>query len=136
MEKDPVKIESIKIDEIEPINDPINNSLVIYINDSINRISTIVYMLFTPFPYTIYNISTNSGNMAYAGVALGLINSQRIFWLSNMGMITIFYFINNPDLIYINLGFSSIFGFFYMISFLKTIEMINLLEIPLKTNIE
>jgi len=122
--------------KIEPINNPINKSLDIYINDSINRISTIVYMLFTPFPYTMYNISTNSGNMAYAGVAIGLINSQRIFWLSNIGMITVFYFINNPGLIYINLGFSTIFGFLYTISFLKTIEMINLLEIPHKTNIE
>lgn len=122
--------------KIEPINNPINKSLDIYINDSINRISTIVYMLFTPFPYTMYNISTNSGNMAYAGVAIGLINSQRIFWLSNIGMITVFYFINNPDLIFINLGFSTIFGFLYTISFLKTIEMINLLEIPHKTNIE
>jgi hypothetical protein len=37
---------------------------------------------FTPLPYKIYNDSTANGNMAYAGVGLGLIRAQNAFWLS------------------------------------------------------
>ena len=38
---------------------------------------------FTPFPQILYNEANCRGNMAYAGIGLGLIRSQQTFWLAN-----------------------------------------------------
>lgn len=50
---------------------------------------------FTPLPYSIYNESNRCGNMAYAGIGLGLIKAQQMFWIANMGLIGIYF---NKDL--------------------------------------
>ena len=54
-------------------------------------ISKMLNIYFTPFPYSIYNTAVNNGNMAWAGIGLGLINSQRLFWISNAGIILVIY---------------------------------------------
>jgi hypothetical protein len=88
-------------------------------------IQNIIFVYFTPFPYTIYDISTKQGNMAWAGVGLGLINSQRLFWISNAGIMLVIYNTN----IYFDFILLFICGFLYSKSFKKTIELIKYLEI-------
>ena len=85
----------------------------------------IFFVYFTPFPYTIYNISTNQGNMAYAGIGLGLINSQRLFWISNIGTILVIYNTN----LYIDIMLLSICGFLYNKSLSNVIQLKKYLEI-------
>lgn len=55
-----------------------------------------VRTFFTPLPYDLYNAATVSGNLAHAGVALCMINSQRYFWMSNGGLVLV-YFSNNQN---------------------------------------
>jgi hypothetical protein len=43
----------------------------------------IISVCFTPVPQILYIKATNAGNMAYAGIALGLIRVQNIFWFAN-----------------------------------------------------
>ncbi len=43
----------------------------------------IISVCFTPAPQILYIKANNAGNMAYAGVALGLIHVQNIFWFAN-----------------------------------------------------
>ena len=88
-------------------------------------IQNIIYVYFTPLPYTIYNTYTREGNMAWAGIGLGLINSQRLFWISNMGIIVVIYNKN----IYLDFILLCICGFLYTVSFKKTIELIQYFEI-------
>jgi hypothetical protein len=60
---------------------------------SINQTLNIKYILptfFTKFPYDLYNSANCSGNYAYAGVGLGLINAQRFFWVSNTTLVLIY----------------------------------------------
>jgi hypothetical protein len=42
---------------------------------------------FTRFPQHLYHYSNSVGNMAYAGIAEGLIHSQHMFWLANLGVL-------------------------------------------------
>lgn len=49
---------------------------------------------FTPFPYDLYNNANSAGNFAFAGVGLGLIKSQRYFWISN-SLLVLIYFSHN-----------------------------------------
>jgi hypothetical protein len=37
---------------------------------------------FTTLPYDLYETATNTGNLAYTGIALGLIKAQKSFWVS------------------------------------------------------
>ena len=41
----------------------------------------------TSFPYDIYNEANRHGNMAYAGIGLGLIKAQQLFWIANTGLL-------------------------------------------------
>jgi hypothetical protein len=43
----------------------------------------ILQVYFTGFPTSLYRMSSRCGNMAHAGVALGLIQSQQMFWLAS-----------------------------------------------------
>jgi hypothetical protein len=88
-------------------------------------ISKILNIYFTPFPYSIYNTAVNNGNMAWAGVGLGLINSQRLFWISNTGIILVIYNTN----IYLDLILLSICGFLYTASLIRVLNLINYLNI-------
>jgi aspartyl/asparaginyl-tRNA synthetase len=52
----------------------------------------LVQTYFTPAPYYLYKEASRMGNMAYAGIGLGLINSQTIFWVANIGTAVCFYY--------------------------------------------
>ena len=49
----------------------------------------LVHVYFTSLPYYIYNKANKNGNMAYAGIGLGLIQAQQMFWIANMGVLVI-----------------------------------------------
>jgi len=68
---------------------------------------------FTSFPYTMYNEANSHGNMAYAGVGLGLIKAQQTFWIANMGVLAIYW---NKDLFILLAPFCF---YMYTISLLK-----------------
>jgi len=46
---------------------------------------------FTNFPHQIYHLSNARGNLAMAGIGLSLIQSQKFFWLGNMGILLLPY---------------------------------------------
>lgn len=88
-------------------------------------LSKIYYVYFTPLPYHIYNTATNNSNMAWAGIGLGLIDSQQMFWISNIGMIFVFYNEN----IYLDFILLSICGFLYISSVIKVMNLIKYLYV-------
>ena len=74
---------------------------------------------FTSFPQKIYSDATDTGNLAFAGIGIGLIRAQTAFWLSvcigavslsiwntttyfplqySMGIISAFLFVNSVRL--------------------------------------
>lgn len=55
------------------------------------HISHLKRTFFTYFPHDLYNTANGAGNIAHAGVALGLINSQRFFWISNSLLVMIYF---------------------------------------------
>jgi hypothetical protein len=44
--------------------------------------NTFTNTFFTTYPYDLYETASNTGNLAYTGVALGLIKAQKSFWVS------------------------------------------------------
>lgn len=52
----------------------------------------IVY--FTTFPYQLYKLSNQNGNLAWSGISQSLIKSQQYFWLGNISS-GIFLYTNN-----------------------------------------
>jgi len=61
--------------------------------------------------------------MAFAGIGLGLINSQRIFWIANFGTGLYFYY----DLSHLsNFLFAVILAYLYYHSISKTIYLLDL----------
>ena len=93
----------------------------------IQNIKYIIYIYFTPFPYAIYNESTRNGNFAFAGVGLGLINSQQIFWNSNVCTALLIYNRNNVNFYYVNIFVFFICIFLYILSFVTTYNLIRYL---------
>lgn len=90
-------------------------------------IKYILYVYFTPFSYFIYKYATDLGNLGISGIGLGLIHSQRIFWIANIIIFTslYLYYIN---LYYINLLLFITSGYLYILSLSKTIYFIRLLD--------
>jgi len=80
---------------------------------------------FTNFPSFLYSISNQSGNMAYAGVALGLIRSQQLFWLAN-GLICLSFFMYYKMVLY-NAAIM-----LYILSFSKSYKLLPLLNSIIK----
>ena len=74
----------------------------------------------TPLPYDIYNEANNAGNIAYAGIGLGLINAQKIFWIANCGTVLIFYYQLN------NILLTTFIIYLYYHSISKTIYLLHL----------
>lgn len=89
----------------------------------------ILFMYFTSFPNFLYNVSNRNGNMAYAGIGLGLINAQILFWISNLGITIFIYNKNNLNFFYMNYFLLLLCIFLYIISFSKSFYLINFLEI-------
>jgi hypothetical protein len=91
-------------------------------------ISIIISTYFTFLPYELYENANRYGNFAKAGIAIGLINSQNLFWISNIIMIFIVFFKNNKYLYYINfllfllciyLYIYSLIQFIYLVKYIK-----------------
>ena len=80
----------------------------------------ILEVFFTPTPYYIYIGATNAGNVAYAGIALGLINTQKLFWIANCGTGLIFYYHLN------NILLTTFIIYLYYRSISKTIYLLEL----------
>jgi hypothetical protein len=72
---------------------------------------------FTSYPYFIYNKSNNSGNLAFSGIGLGLIQSQQIFWISNGIMMINYYLYFNKNYYYINIFLAGLCTYLYIHSF-------------------
>ena len=66
--------------------------------------------------------------MAFAGVGLGLIISQKIFWISNIIMTILFFYRNNIDLFYINIFLLLISISLYIISLSKGLYCLQFLK--------
>jgi hypothetical protein len=78
---------------------------------------------FTSAPYNLYNEASNEGNIAYAGIGLGLIHSQSFFWIANCGTILCFYF-NSTNILFI-----LFITWLYYHSISKTIDLLRLCTI-------
>ena len=80
-------------------------------------LSKIYYIYFTPLPYAIYSSANNHSNLAWAGIGLGLIDSQRMFWAANIGMVIIVCNQNN----YLNICLFTVCSLLYISSFMNCI---------------
>ena len=67
--------------------------------------------------------------MAYAGVGLGLIRSQQLFWSSNLISGIVIYNRNNIYFYNLNLFLFLLCIFLYIVSILRAIKLIAYLEI-------
>jgi hypothetical protein len=81
----------------------------------------LAHTYFTSLPYTIYNEANRHGNMAYAGIGLGLIKSQQMFWIANMGVLAIYL---NKDLFILLAPFCC---YMYTLSMLKILYLQNII---------
>ena len=88
----------------------------------------ILYTYFTPAPYFLYNQATRCSNLAFAGIGLGLIQSQQIFWISNLCMLIILIYKDNVRFYYFNIILLSICIFLYTLSISKTFSLIKYLH--------
>ena len=102
---------------------------------NINKLQQFLCVYLTQFPNILYNHGLNNGNMAIAGIGLGLIRCQIFFWINKIILI-ISLFTFNYDLNYI---------FFYILLcifnikilyfvFLETNYLIKLLNYKENTN--
>ena len=64
-------------------------------------------------------MSTANGNIACADIGLGLINSHRVFWISNIGLLLVSYNTN----FYIDVLLLCICGFLYTKSLSDAIHL-------------
>jgi hypothetical protein len=79
---------------------------------------------FTPAPYYLYEHASRAGNMAYAGIGLGLINSQTMFWVANCGTaLCVYCNSTNPLFIGFLIGFLM---YLYYHSISKTLYLLSL----------
>jgi hypothetical protein len=75
---------------------------------NINQLQKFLYVYCTPFPNTLYCQASNHGNMAFAGIGLGLIRCQIYFWISNIISILSLFLIYNRYNINYNIIYSLI----------------------------
>ena len=87
---------------------------------------SIVRVYFTNFPNYLYNIGNGVGNMGIAGIGLGLINAQKMFWIANAGIIIFLY---NDNSLYVDVILFSFCTYLYIVSFLKIIYLTRMLPI-------
>lgn len=87
-------------------------------NNNIKFINAVIATYFTSFSYKLYKDASNHGNMAYAGVGLGLINARIIFWCSNMIFLALLYLKNDLN-IYFNYSIFLLCLYLYGISLYK-----------------
>lgn len=64
------------------------------------QLQKFLYVYCTPFPNTLYCQASNHGNMAFAGIGLGLIRCQIYFWITNIISILSLFLIFNYNINY------------------------------------
>jgi hypothetical protein len=97
------------------------------INSDIFKYGSFTY--FTNFPYILHNTSTRAGNMAYAGVGLGLIQCQQMFWISNTSVFIVFFNnYNNIDYYSVNYWLLALSVILYGYSFAKIVYLVRFLR--------
>jgi hypothetical protein len=67
---------------------------------NINQLQKYLYVYCTPFPNTLYCQASNHGNMAFAGIGLGLIRCQIYFWITSIISILSLFLIFNYNINY------------------------------------
>lgn len=82
---------------------------------------------FTPLPYIIYDQSVKMGNLPYKNIGALLIRNQQIFWVSCSIMSFVVYNRNNFDLIYLNIFLFHFSLGLYILSFVKTFNILRFL---------
>ena len=82
-----------------------------------------IILYLSPYPYILYNESNKNGNIVFAGVGLGLIQCQQTVWVSNVGMLIVFY--NSSNMYYSNQLLCMICFFLYGFSFLKSYYLVS-----------
>ena len=86
---------------------------------------------FTNYPICIYNEANRCGNMAFAGIGLGLLQAQRMFWTANISAGVYIYNMNNKEMIYYNMFFYTLCIFLYTASLIKVANLIIYINISL-----
>lgn len=79
---------------------------------------------FTPLPYILHEQIIRCENVAYAGVGIGLIQSQQMFWVSNAIMTAVIYNRNNLDFLFLNIFLFHFSIGLYILSFVKSTNLI------------
>ena len=92
-------------------------------------IQNFMNVYFTPLPYIIYQHGNTHGNMAYAGIGLGLIHCQSIFWVSNtiLSITVISYTIKN-EYNYYHIFAYLLCAYLYSLSIIKTKYLFRLIR--------
>lgn len=95
----------------------------------VSKIKKLFLVLFTPYPYFLCSAYDKISNFGCSGIALGLMYSQLIFWISNSFMFFIWITRNYSFFYYFHviLFFYTIYLYFLTIS--KIIYLLNLLNI-------
>ena len=81
----------------------------------------------TSFPYKFYYYANSRGNFAMAGVGLGLMYCQKIFWIAN-GILFIYFLNKSEKSILINNIILYISGGLYSFSFYKCYSLKKYIE--------
>jgi len=95
-----------------------------------SNIKIILYVYYTQLPNLLYKQATCEGNMAFAGIGLGLIQSKKTFWISKIGIFIMLYYKYFKNLNFV------LFYFWYFIflcmlvnSLIKTIHLVKHLKL-------
>jgi len=96
-----------------------------------SNIKLILYVYYTRLPDLLYKQASCEGNMAFAGIGLGLLNCKKIFWFSKIGIFIMTYckyYTNLNNYSYYFLCFILVYAL--LTSLIQTIKLIKYLKIP------
>lgn len=95
-----------------------------------SNIKFILYVYYTELPDLLYKQATCEGNMAFAGIGLGLIQCKKTFWISKIGFFIMLYYKYFKNLNFV-LFYFGCFIFLYMLvnSLIKTIKLVKHLKL-------
>jgi len=96
-----------------------------------SNIKLILYIYYTRLPNLLYKQATCEGNMAFAGIGLGLLNCKKIFWFSKIGIFIMTYYkyyTNINNYLYYFVYFILVYAL--LTSLIETIKLGKYLKIP------
>jgi len=90
----------------------------------------IVYVYYTTLPRLLYDQATSAGNLAFAGVGLGLMHCKKMFWISKIGFFFMLYCKYFKSLNFVLYYFGSfIFLYIFVITLIETTKLLKHLKI-------